>query len=811
MFDENSLQLIFLFNGLSTFFRRTGLPLSENFTGLPQNDIGEDNYLSICGASLAEKFSFSKDIQDILLYQNKIDHLDGDKRSIAEILGMTGNYLPSEKGTDPLDLCSVFSKIKLRENNHPTEYFLPLQKMDIEFRIPNPNNKLSKKNDYQRLWEEFMAEVQNITWKNNAENLYYLIKKYCTFMPSCIEDISLFDSIKVTTAVSTCISNFMLDQGLESPNNIDKPLLFISGGLSGIQNFIYRIASPADAQAGMAKRLRGRSFYLNLLNDAVATRILDALKLPNANLLWCGGGNFLIIAPNTVTTITKIKDLQKEINTSLAQMYDAELFLNFAWETAGLKDLTDFSTTYSILEKKIRENKKKKFVGNLKDLFSPDERMFTKICPVCATPIITNDSLCESCKSHTELGSKIAHANYYIKTQSKDKLDQFDMSILGVQYKFLRKRELLSYLRKISEVSNHIELLKINDTDYVDPEMIKACADSGLSASFGFMFLANTVPKYKSNILSFSNMAELSKGADKLGILKMDVDNLGKIITKGFDDKQVNIARISTVSTMLDFYFSGILNKICQDFYFLAEEDICESCKKISRKNTLSQDEESTAPVSVYRMENGNQLCNSCHEKKTSAIYVNYAGGDDLLIVGPWDDIVQLSTSIRKNFKEFTCHNRDINISAGISVVNKKFPIGRAAFLADEALHKSKDKGKDSISLFGETVHWDTKEDIKGFNDLLDCSLKFESLIEKKEVSKSFIYSLLEMWDFNFGNNRRLNEKVIREKKAYLYYLKYQLARNVQKKQLREELDKQIQKHFPWIRIPVSWVSLRTR
>lgn len=795
---------------MSVFFRRTGLPLSANFTGLPQNEIGDLNYVSMCGASLAEKFGLSKDIQEIILYQNKVDHLDGDKRLIAEVLGMTGQYIPAKNASDPLNLCSVFSEIRIRENNHPGKYFLPLQKLDIEFEMPTQGNKVPN-NDYQGLWKEFIAELQSIKWIDNSENLYYLIKKYCIFMPSGIEDISLFDYIKVTKAISTCIYKFRLDRSLESLDNIDKPFLFISGGLSGIQNFIYRIASPADAQAGMAKRLRGRSFYLNLLNDAVTTRILDTLQLPNANLLWCGGGNFLIIAPNTESIIKKINDLQKEINTYLVQKHDAELFLNFASETAGLKDLTDFSPTYSNLEKKIRENKKKKFVESLVDLFSPDERMFRKICPVCATPIITDDTLCECCKSHTDLGSKIARANYYIKTISKEKSDQFDMPILGVQYKFLRKSELLSYIRKISKVSNHIELLKINGTDYIDSEIIKVCADSGLSVSFGFMFLANTVPKHKSDILSFSNIAELSKGADKLGILKMDVDNLGKIITKGFDEKQINIARISTVSTMLDFYFSGFLNKICQDFNFLVEEDICESCKKISRKITLSQDEEFTTPANVYRMENGNQLCNSCREKKTPVIYVNYAGGDDLLIVGPWDDIVQLSTSIRENFKEFTCHNRDINISAGISVVNKKFPIGRAAFLADDALHKSKDKGKDSISLFGETVHWDTKEDIKGFNDLLDCSLEFEDLIENKDVSKSFVYSLLDMWNFNFGNGEKLNEKAIREKKAYIYHLKYQLARNVQNKQLREKLDKQVQKHFPWIRIPVSWVSLRTR
>lgn len=67
------------------------------------------------------------------------------------------------------------------------------------------------------------------------------------------------------------------------------------------------------------------------------------------------------------------------------------------------------------------------------------------------------------------------------------------------------------------------------------------------------------------------------------------------------------------------------------------------------------------------------------------------------------------------------------------------------------------------------------------------------------------------MWNSNFGYDKELNEKIRREKKAYVPYLKYQLARNVQNKKVREDLDKKVLKNFPWIKIPVSWVSLRTR
>lgn len=250
------------------------------------------------------------------------------------------------------------------------------------------------------------------------------------------------------------------------------------------------------------------------------------------------------------------------------------------------------------------------------------------------------------------------------------------------------------------------------------------------------------------------------------------------------------------------------------------EVDICENCKKEATKIELSPEDENEAPEIVYRMKDGKNACNLCLEKKSPAIYVNYAGGDDLLIIGPWDLIIQLAKDIRETFKDFTCQNPDVNISAGVSIINKKFPIGRAALLADEALQKSKNNGsyckpkeekKDSISVFGETVYLESREDLKGFYELLDFSIYLEKRIENKQISKSFVYSLLEMWNSNFGYDKELNEKTRREKKAYVPHLKYQLARNVRDKDVREDLDKKVLKNFPWIKIPVSWVSLRTR
>jgi hypothetical protein len=42
-------------------------------------------------------------------------------------------------------------------------------------------------------------------------------------------------------------------------------------------------------------------------------------------------------------------------------------------------------------------------------------------------------------------------------------------------------------------------------------------------------------------------------------------------------------------------------------------------------------------------------------------------------------------------------------------------------------------------------------------------------------------------------------------------YLKYQLARTIRNKDERREVEEMIKPSMDWIRIPVSWISLRTR
>ena len=109
------------------------------------------------------------------------------------------------------------------------------------------------------------------------------------------EDVSLYDHLKVTAAVSACISEYLLDQGAadirtrvfqnEKAFRDEQVFALYTADLSGIQKFIYTVATR-----GAQRALRSRSFFLELFMENYIDLVLDACGLSRANLLYSGGG-----------------------------------------------------------------------------------------------------------------------------------------------------------------------------------------------------------------------------------------------------------------------------------------------------------------------------------------------------------------------------------------------------------------------------------------------------------------------------------------------------------------------------------------
>jgi CRISPR-associated protein Csm1 len=182
-------------------------------------------------------------------------------------------------------LKSIFSEINIGKSTpgHAQYYSIKKLELDREVIFPKPLEGKKGENllkaDYTGLWREFVEEVERIKAITDFDayfnTLYHLLEKYTWCVPSAVwkdvPDVSLFDHLRTTCAIASCLGNAEgkyldnlisgieknwrkeeLNEEEERALNGGKVLL-IGGDVSRVQKFIYQLASPEKAQKGMSK------------------------------------------------------------------------------------------------------------------------------------------------------------------------------------------------------------------------------------------------------------------------------------------------------------------------------------------------------------------------------------------------------------------------------------------------------------------------------------------------------------------------------------------------------------------------------
>jgi CRISPR-associated protein Csm1 len=170
---------------------------------------------------------------------------------------------------------------------------------------------------------QLQANIKNLQKDNPhvlADNLLQLLYRYASFIPANGQspDVSLYDQTRVASAIGICLYDTLKEQ----PLNPEKPMLLIGADFSGIQSYIYQIVSK---HAG--KNLKGRSFYLRLLSDAVLGCLIKRLNLYNANIIYDSGGCFYLLAPNTRTVKDAFEDAVGYIEKQMFQSHQTSLYV----------------------------------------------------------------------------------------------------------------------------------------------------------------------------------------------------------------------------------------------------------------------------------------------------------------------------------------------------------------------------------------------------------------------------------------------------------------------------------------------------
>ncbi|AEH51249.1 type III-A CRISPR-associated protein Cas10/Csm1 [Pseudothermotoga thermarum] len=799
--SENDLFILLgaLLHDIGKFYMRTEdqttkSRVSEKYSYFIQQEGSYAPMHQHWGAYFVEQVlpSSLKGVQSIVLNHHKPSSYEELLVAVADKLSASvdrESYDQNQFEERIAQMTSVFSSIKLTDSNTTPVHFKELvAKYDVRFPSPSAANNLA--DAYKKLWKSFESQMRKL--KDSYERsfidlndyvtaVYNLIQVYTYNIPSAYyyskPDISLWAHSKSTAAIAFCLDRQLkmvfggnkdlmkrkLEQMVEKLNN-RAPLsdeniqfLLVKGDASGIQDFVFDTSTE-----GALKALKGKSFYISYLLDTIAKYILKEINLPICNMLYNGGGHFYLLLPKY--SEESLNDFQSKIDEVLFKAHNGSLNVFIEGIEVSLNDFQqNMGTKFDSITRKLQIKKVKKLNQLMKreDFFEPfiDPE---NACPYCGNPMTTNtasEGNCRYCESFVELGDLLIKSQFIKEEWQMEKVSQKPKNVLEVFAEFGRKVQLVEEEDKISNTTV-IDMAKIQEK-YGQPAeefYIYEALDLSTHAPLTAPFAGG------GQILSLDDIVKYAKGVETWGMLRGDVDSLGKIFKEGLGERN-SLSRIMTLSQEFSLFFGYHFNKLVK--------------------------EESYYSIVVY------------------------AGGDDFCVIGPWSDLPYLARLIREDFSKYVCSNPDITVSMGFEISeSRKFPIYRVAVACGESLEKAKayvrqnGKKKDCICFGGNQVGWEE------FDKMKDLKEKLVELLEVKGVARSLINSIYKTC--------MLEEEAKREKEVFKSWrLVYYIARMMDRyKDLKKELEellykwlieKQTNTLYKHAYLSTRWAELETR
>lgn len=596
--------------------------------------------------------------------------------------------------------------------------------------------------EYNELLLNFLNDLEHVQHKESIplwfEHFDSLFMIYASTIPAAtvggiVPDVSLYDHSKSVSAFSSALYLYHAENNslnVEAVKNYDEEkFLIISGDFYGIQDFIF--AEGGRTGKAAAKLLRGRSFYVSLLGELAADMFCRELGLPVSSIVLNAAGKFTILAPNTKSAKDSISRTEEVINNWLVKKFYGEASMGISYISATCEDFitNKFPDLWEKLTKASERKKSSKidldkFGGSVSDYLDSFNNE-AGICVYCnkrpadiGIKDRSDESLnsCTICSDHKFIGEHLV------------KKDRLAITVIDADLHGDKLREPIYGKYQLGFTTGNLaglvkqgQLLKYWDISIAD--------DGSISRDVTAKMISGYVPRYdksdesdemldrllsgdksdtkKEELLdairdgvpkSFHHISKMAlnnegntkkfSGIEALGILKADVDNLGLLFSCGMPAKRITLSRIASMSRQLNQFFSVYL------------------------------------PYALKTNE------------RFKDIYTVFAGGDDLFLIGPWNRIVEFSTFMHESFNAYTCGNKDITISAGISINKPGTPVKLLAECSEEALEHSKIAGRNRLPLFEEDVLW---ADIHKLHEVKE---KIEKWIADKTISKSLLYKL---------------------------------------------------------------------
>ena len=669
---------------------------------------------------------------------------------------INGPYL--EKFTSYISLCK-------EENDKKNKKEYPNFKVYTENEIIRERERDS---GYSYLDEEIIRDISKVSsenFKTYINSITSILRNTTSYIPSAFfysnANIPLYDHLKITAAIALCRYRSKMENNSE--------FLLIRTDLSGIQDYIFRYFKSEQADEKGTRRIRGRSLRVSLTTRAIVEYIIDELNLYDVNVVWLNSDGSLIMAPYSEENENKLKKIRENIGKYLIE-HDRAISCAIEWNRGSYdiipqvkrdksndgEDLKiDDSGFKSFIDELMSRINKTKRQNNREIIANEKEAYFIKKemnpCWSCGLNDREDNDKCEECLIEEDIGSKVVKDDETLILDKEGKGD--------ITFNFGKSKYSFRFDEPNPEMKNY-RILYINNY----PERMK-----DFDVAWELLTIGNFVPEESGQIKSINDMLEVDNPETShreyfyLGIFKADVDDMGRLVSKGFP--RFTIPAYAAFSRQIATFFTAGINRIA----------------------------------------------------KRHNIYLIYSGGDDVSALGPVDKILEFTNELYDEFRKWMS-NDSITFSAGIATTHAKFPLRRGINIAEQNLMLSKNnlagkRQKDSVTVFETIMSWSEFKRMNDFKKKMESKMKS---LTNDDVKKSFMQKLLKMDDFNpyKESTQKVNSLKGKDLTFPDHLIYYDLERNWKgsepdKKEFISELVKR--EIFKFIRYPATYILIEKR
>ena len=541
---------------------------------------------------------------------------------------------------------------------------------------PSVEKKVFTESQYSAVKKKITQALDGMKWDEEyLDSLLEILEATLTYIPSSTSkqetaDISLYDHMKITAALAGCIYLYLESRGEKDYRKAlllgaedfykEEAFLLYSVDLSGIQNFIYTV-NEQDA----LRMLRARSFYLEVFMENLIDEILCEAGVSRANLIYCGGGHMYALLPNTEEVKATLDRMEKKVNGWLLDHFQTSLYAASGYAACSADSLKNmpqgsYKAIYRELGKQISAKKMSRYTAE--EIIRLNEAEFdggARECRICRSAAhVDEEGLCEICAAMKNLSADVLYQDFFTVLSAPE-----EGAVPLMENRWLvaeNEEQLRARIRKNKEEED---------------------GEAGASATFIRAFAKNAfysgkriatklwTGNYTIKSKTMSEYAKDAEGIDRIAVLRMDVDNLGQAFVSGFENgenenRYVTLSRTATFSRQMTIFFKYHINQILK--------------RPVNRELAGAGGGEPSGGRDVS---------------------VVYSGGDDVFLLGGWDDVIGAAVDIRNSFAVYS--QNKLTISAGIGLYGPSYPIHIMADETGDLESFAKEReGKNAVTVF---------------------------------------------------------------------------------------------------------------